>query len=122
MINMKNLTFKALTTKTLDNTPVDDFNNGTIDEDIWLNEKYEEQCKVLESRGYSYDYKFYAIHFFDSPYTSDTTVISEIGDAIQSLAIKDGADLVEYENGNIGFVASYNGVLNGFEIVKEYNE
>lgn len=119
---MMNLKYKALTTKTLDNTPVDDFNNGTINEDVWLNEKYEEQYKALEQHGYAYDYKLYEIHFFDSPYTNDRTVISDINDAIQSLAIKDGADLVEYENGNIGFVASYNGVMNGFEIIKEYKE
>lgn len=37
--------------------------------------------------------------------------------AIQHLAIKEGYDMVQFSNGNYGFVAYYNGVPNGFEII-----
>ena len=37
--------------------------------------------------------------------------------AIQHLAIKEGYDMGQLSNGNYGFVAYYNGVPNGFEII-----
>ena len=40
-----------------------------------------------------------------------------IDEAIQHLDIKEGYDMVQYNNGNIGFVAYYNGEANGFEII-----
>jgi len=43
-------------------------------------------------------------------------------DAIQHLAIKDGYDLIQFENGNYGYVAYYNGIENGFEILGESEE
>ena len=42
---------------------------------------------------------------------------TEIEDMIQYLAIKDGVDLVRFENGNLGYVAYYNGYENAFEII-----
>ena len=80
--------------------------------------QYEEQCNALTAHGYDME-KRYKVHYFGSPYTNDITRDDVISDAIQRLAIKDGYDLVEYKNGNIGFVAYYNGVENGFEIVGE---
>lgn len=59
------------------------------------------------------------IHFFDSPFCDEETMEIDPYSAIDFLAIKDGADLVRYENGNVGFVAYYNGNVNGFEIIKE---
>ena len=50
----------------------------------------------------------------DSYSTGYTT---EVNDYIDKLAIKDGVNLVRFENGNIGFVGVYNGYENGFEII-----
>ena len=33
------------------------------------------------------------------------------------VAIKDGVDMVQFANGNYGFVAYYNGGINGFEVI-----
>lgn len=40
-----------------------------------------------------------------------------IDDAIQHLDIKEGFDMVQFSNGNLGFVAYYDGMPNGFEII-----
>ena len=79
---------------------------------------YNEQYALLTAHGYDME-KCYKVHFFDSPYTYDKTQDDVIADAIQRLAIKDGYDIVKWENGNIGFVAYYSGVENGFEIIGE---
>ena len=50
---------------------------------------------------------------FSNGYTGFFT----IDEAIQHLDIKEGYDMVQYDNGNIGFVAYYDGVPNGFEII-----
>ena len=75
-------------------------------------EEQEEKRKLLGLDG-----DHYVCHFFDSPYFSDSTEETSIEDAIQRLAIKDGYDMVQFQNGNYGFVAYYNGIVNGFEIV-----
>ena len=77
-----------------------------------------EQDEILKWNGIYWD-KFYNIHFFDSYYTDEITIDMDIDYAIQCLAIKDGYDLVEFENGNLGYVAYYNGNKNGFEILYE---
>lgn len=59
----------------------------------------------------------YLCHFFDSGFTTDRTIESQIDNAIQMLAIKEGYDMVQFENGNYGFVAYYDGEANGFEII-----
>ena len=52
----------------------------------------------------------------------------EIDEQIQCLAVKDGINLVRFSNGNLGFVAYYNGNENAFEIIptemteEEYEE
>ena len=51
----------------------------------------------------------------DDFYTIGNT--SEVNDCIDRLAIKDGLNLVKFENGNIGFMGTYNGYENGFEII-----
>ena len=81
----------------------------------------EEQYRILKEKGYDLN-KFYYLHFYDSYYTNEATVSMEIEDAVQLLAIKDGYDLVEFENGRIGFVAYYNLNKNGFEILFERME
>ena len=41
----------------------------------------------------------------------------DIDNAIEHLASKDGVDMVQFSNGNYGFVAYYNGKVNGFEVI-----
>ena len=54
-------------------------------------------------------------HFCDDKY--EYVSKEDIDEYIQYLAIKDGVDLVRFSNGNLGFVAYYNGHENGFEII-----
>ena len=59
-------------------------------------------------------------HYFNSAFRDDFYTISDTGgiyDAIDSLAIKEGVNLVKYENGNYGFSAFYGDYENGFEII-----
>lgn len=81
----------------------------------------EQQNKILEKKGFDLS-KFYNIHFFENRFTNDCTTDLDIDSAIQCLAIKDGCDLVKYENGRYGYVAYYNGIENGFEILNESEE
>ena len=72
----------------------------------------EEQNAILEKRGYKDNYKCELLRN-NKHYRYDC-----IDDAIQGLALKDGCDLVEFENGNLGFVGYYHGFdENWFEIV-----
>ena len=61
------------------------------------------------------------LHFLeDSAYLNESYEYvskEDIEGEIQCLAIKDGVDLVRFSNGNLGFVAYYNGHENGFEII-----
>lgn len=75
-------------------------------------EEQEEKRRIL-----GLDKDHYICHFFDSPYSNNSTEETSIEEAIQRLAIKDGYDMVQFQNGNYGFVAYYNGVVNGFEVV-----
>lgn len=81
---------------------------------IW--KEQEEKCEIL-----GIDTGYFAnpvlCHFFNSPFFNEKTGYWTVYDAIQCLAIKDGVDLVQFDNGNLGFVAYYNGKQNGFEIL-----
>lgn len=80
--------------------------------------RYKEQVSKLETLGFKYEWKTsYLCHFFDSPFFDEDTNTTSIPEAIEYLAIKDGVDLVQFSNGNYGFVAYYNGYKNGFEII-----
>ena len=59
----------------------------------------------------------YICHFFDSAWFDEEIIEMDIDDAIQCLAIKDGVDMVQFSNGNYGFVAYYSGETNGFEVI-----
>ena len=83
-------------------------------------ELYEEQQEKLKELGFiyhdwSHDYK---VHFFDSIFRDECTIYETLSNAIELLAVKDGVDLVRFENGNYGFVAYYNNHENGFEILE----
>lgn len=96
---------------------VDGYLDHDEDADEYGEAMVEEQRKKLEELGYDYLDTCYVIHFFDSHYSIDAVTIDEIHEAIMSLAIKDGYDLVMFENGHPGYVAYYNGCANGFEII-----
>lgn len=72
----------------------------------------EEKMQILGLDGDNY-----LIHFFESPFMSDHRTEMPVREAIECLAIKDGYDMVQFPNGNYGFVAYYNGIENGFEII-----
>ena len=61
--------------------------------------------------------QFYVVRFFESAFRNEKTDSLTIEDAVQYLAIKEGYDLVRFEDGNIGFVAYYNEHKDGFEII-----
>ena len=75
-----------------------------------------EQDRIVKENGIDYS-KNHKVHFFNSAYTTDAIRDMDIDYAIQCLAIKDGVDLVRFGNGNLGYVAYYNGRENGFEIL-----
>ena len=71
-----------------------------------------------ELRKFNIDFNTEVIcHFFDSPFFDERIEIACIWDAVNFLAIKNEVDIVRFNNGNIGFVAYYSGIENGFEIV-----
>lgn len=111
---MKLHKFKVLTEKSVLDIPY--INEAQREADVGL--LVEEQDNIMTLNGIDF-YKSYNVHFFDSKYNDDCTMKMSIDEAIQYLAIKDGYDLVRFENGNIGFVAYYNGVKNGFEILRD---
>lgn len=87
----------------------------------WSEKLWEEQEKKCEELGIDTSSLADEVkcHFFDSVFFDEHTGFYNVYDAIQCLAIKDGVNLVQYENGNYGFVAYYSGEENGFEIMEE---
>ena len=79
-------------------------------------EIYKEQYEKKKIFGLS-DEKEYVCHFFDSAFFDESTEAMYLEDAIERLAIKDGVDMVQFDNGNLGFIAYYSGEENGFEII-----
>jgi len=72
---------------------------------------YDEQRAILKERGFDY-YGTYLLKNRKGYWYGD------IDDAIECLALKDGADLVEFESGNLGYIGYYHGFdENWFEIV-----
>ena len=111
---MKLPKFRILTRKSVLDIPYENDEQNETE----LSALVDEQLGILEQTGILCT-DSYTVHFFDSAYTSDRTSEMDIDEAIQHLAIKDGYDLVQFENGNYGFVAYYNGCENGFEILVE---
>lgn len=74
----------------------------------------EEQNKIITERCPS---KYYKCHFIEDKYFLNDNIMYMdcLEEAIQYLAIKDGVDLVQFENGKLGYVAYYNGHENMFE-------
>ena len=84
----------------------------------YYDKKIEEESEKLAVFGYSDTLTdCHLIHFFDSAFTDEYTEEMTIDDAIQCLALKEGCDLVRFENGNIGYIGYYGNNINGFEII-----
>jgi hypothetical protein len=88
------------------------------EEEKFREELYEEQLVFLEKEIKTENV---IIHFIEDTHFIDDycryTATTEIDKFIQYLAVKDGVDLVRFSNGNLGFVAYYNGHENAFEII-----
>ena len=88
--------------------------NRDPDDESYAEKLVEEQDKILEELGYNITDTAYLMKM------ENKYCIHTIYDAIQCLALKDGADLVSFENGNIGYIGYYNGFsleYNHFEII-----
>lgn len=81
---------------------------------------WEEQNKIING-------EYFAIHFLNDPYFVNESyeLSNDISETIQYLAIKEGIDLVKFDNNNLGFVAYYGSNENAFEFKvlskEEYN-
>jgi len=85
------------------------------DDETYAEKLVEEQDAKLTELGYVNDGSQNYLMKFGNRYRID-----DIYNAIQRLALKDGADLVQFPNGNIGFVGYYNGFReedNHFQII-----
>jgi len=88
------------------------------EEEKFREELWEEQLKFIEREITTQNVIIHFIedtHFCDDCYRYATT--TEIDEFTQYLAVKDGLDLVLFSNGNLGYVAYYNGHQNAFEII-----
>lgn len=90
--------------------------NRNWDDDSYTEQLYEEHIEKLKVFGLE-QYSNVLCHFFNSVFYDEETEEYTIDEAWQHLASKDGIDMVQYENGNYGFIAYYNGHINGFEII-----
>lgn len=111
---MKLPKFKILTSKSILDIP---YKSDEQHERDCL-ELVEEQNAIIEKNLYN-NKSIYLLHFFDSAFFDDHYAGFTIDEGIEALAIKDGYDIVEYENRNIGFVAYYNSYYNGFEVIRD---
>lgn len=88
------------------------------EEEKFREELWEEQLKFLKKEITTKNVIIHFIedtHFCDDKYVYAAT--ESIDEYTQYLAVKDGVNLVRFSNGNLGFVAYYNGHENGFEII-----
>lgn len=86
----------------------------------------EETDDILSENGIvmtgAYANTRYACEFWESKRSETETRVVTIYDAIEMLALKEGTDVVEYEDGNIGIVGYCNRWENGFKILGEVVE
>lgn len=74
----------------------------------------KEQDEILKKMEYDLS-QAYLLYFF----RNNSTLQEEISEGIQYLSIKEGYDLVLFEDGKPGYVAYYGENTDGFEIRKE---
>lgn len=93
----------------------EDFN-----EEAFMDEQQEAFENKLIELGYDFYEKPCVIRFLDKP---DNLYIMTLDDAVQCLSIKDGANLVQFDDGKIGVVAYYNDYdNNALEIIRNATE
>lgn len=100
-----NIPFRVLTGKSVLGIEPDNY-------DVEIEALYNEQMAVLESLGYDYFSEY--VTFFGKAKGVECDGFYTMNEAVQGLALKDGVDLVEFENGCIGFVSYYRGFNNNF--------
>ena len=83
--------------------------------EIITQRKLYDYCDISESEEEKFREELWKeqLEFLAKEITTKNVIIH----FIEYLAIKDGYDLVRFSNGNLGFVAYYNGHKNGFEII-----
>lgn len=83
------------------------------------NDLWEEQLQTLRDNGFAVDDDtIYKIHYIEDPFFHNDGIGYEtIKDSFECNAIKEGYNVVRFDNGKIGVVASYNGHENGFEFL-----
>ena len=82
--------------------------------------RWDREVKFLLEKVKS---KTVIFHYFDSAFFDEYVELgemtaSELSDRTDALAIKDGIDVVRYDNGNYGIIAYYSGHENGFEVIE----
>lgn len=106
--------YKIITNKSVLDIPYENAEQNERDCEALV----KEQDEILKANGFEF-FKRYKMRMLNDRYEKDIFINEEINEAVQYLSIKDGYDLVQFENGNYGFVAYYNGTENGFEILGE---
>ena len=87
------------------------------DKDALAEEQNKLFCELFTNKNESVIY-----HTFKSSFSDDEEDEGDANDfdfQIQSLALKDGVDLVRFENGNVGFVSYCNKCMDAFEIIRK---
>ena len=99
--------FRVITSKSIYDICDDD------EEGSKLQALVDEQDEILKSRGFGRNNGYSELLKSSEGYG-----YNDIDEALQCLALKDGADLVEFESGNLGYVGYYHGFdENWFEII-----
>jgi hypothetical protein len=108
--------YKLLTSKSILDIQNEISELDTDIQESTLDNFWNEQTNLIEG-------EHFAVHFLADKHFQDEryTLSSDILETVECLAIKDGIDIVQFENGNMGFVAYYNGHKNSFEF-KAINE
>lgn len=78
---------------------------------------FEMQQEKLSELGYDFSDTQYMAHFFNSAFFNDFTESDYLTSLVERLAMKEGADLVQFSDGNIGYVGYYGVDENAFELV-----
>ena len=117
--------YKVLTSKSIIDTDwYGDFDDEEEAENARMEivDEWDDFLKPSGFAGFYDDDTIYKLHFFNSPFRNDKVIYGTIYDGVEYLAIKDGVDLVKFDSGNLGFISSYNGKLDGFEILGKPTE
>ena len=83
----------------------------------------DEQEDILIAKGVDHYGRMYLIHRFESIFANEETYGEYIENAVESTMQKEGLDLVQFDNGNIGYVGYSHGIeYDAFEILGEYED